>query len=309
MESQVATADEQFPNRSEDSILRRTSALTERFFKYIMVTPLTVLLLGIAMFPFLYALWLSLTNAKTINFRHPDFVGLSNYAYILTSPVFWKSLIITAIYVGIALTLEIVIGVGLAIAVDNAKKAQRWFVTFLVTPMLISTVMVGIMFKLEVDPSFGVIPYYLKAIGLNIQLIDSGHALMTMIFIDVWQWTSFIFLIAFAGLKALPAEPFEAARVYGSSSWYTLRHVTLPLLKPVLAIAIVFRLMDAFKAFDHIYILTSGGPGIATTTFSILTYNFAYKRDHFGKASAMAIILLIVIVIATKQILKRAKLK
>ena len=123
--------------------------------------------------------------------------------------------------------------------------------------MLISTVLGGIMFRLELNPSFGVIPYYLGKLGYTAQLLDADHALATTVLIDVWQWTSFIFLISFAGLKSLPGEPFEAARVYGANAWQTFRYVTLPLLKPVLMIAVIFRMMDAFKAlrsYLHAYV-------------------------------------------------------
>ncbi|KKL27068.1 hypothetical protein LCGC14_2388870, partial [marine sediment metagenome] len=176
-----------------------------------------------------------------------------------------------------------------------------------ITPMLISTVLSGIIFRLELNPQFGVITYYLKFIGGPENLLDTKHALITVMLIDVWQWTSFIFLISFAGLKSLPVEPFEAARVYGAKPWQTFWKVTLPLLKPVLMIAVIFRMMDAFKAFDHIYILTAGGPNFATTTFSVLAYNYAYTKDHFGMASAMAIIMLIVVILITKRMLKLAR--
>ncbi len=211
------------------------------------------------------------------------------------------------IYVAGVLLLEIALGLGLALLADKAAKGQKWYVTLLITPMLISTVLAGIMFRLELNSQFGVIPYYLGKIGIHAQLLDSRHALITTMLIDVWQWTSFIFLIAFAGLKALPVEPFEAAKVYGAKGWQTFRYVTFPLVKPVLMIAIIFRMMDAFKAFDHIYILTSGGPDFATTTFSVFAYNYAYKQDHFGMASAMAVILLIIVIIVTKRLLKLAK--
>jgi len=200
-----------------------------------------------------------------------------------------------------------VLGLALAMLAEKATRGQKWFVSLLITPMLISTVLAGIIFRMELNLQFGVIPYYLAKIGITANLLDTGHALMTMILIDVWQWTSFIFLIAFAGLKSLPVEPFEAARVYGANAWQTFRYVTLPLVKPVLMIAVIFRMMDAFKAFDHIYILTSGGPDFATTTFSVLAYNYAYTTDNFGMASAMAVVLLIIIIVITKRLLKIAK--
>ena len=280
---------------------------TDKYIKYIMIIPVTAILAAVAIYPFLFALRLSLTNAKTNNFQNPEWVGISNYVNILTSGRFWDSTLLTIIYVGVALSLEIVLGLGLAMLAEKATRGQKWYVSLLITPMLISTVLAGIIFRLELNQQFGVIPYYLGKLGITANLLDTGHAMMTMILIDVWQWTSFIFLIAFAGLKSLPVEPFEAARVYGATAWQTFRYVTLPLVKPVLMIAVIFRMMDAFKAFDHIYILTSGGPDFATTTFSVLAYNYAYTTDNFGMASAMAVVLLIIIIVITKRLLKIAK--
>jgi multiple sugar transport system permease protein len=286
---------------------RKVGGFVEKWFKYLMITPMTIILAGVAMYPFLFAVRLAFTNAKTMNIRNPDFAGLSNFASILTEGLFWKSAMLTIIYVVGALSLEIVIGLLLAILADRALRGQKWYVSLLITPMLISTVLAGIIFRLELNPQFGVITYYLKFIGGPENLLNTKHALTTVMLIDVWQWTSFIFLISFAGLKSLPVEPFEAARVYGAKTWQTFWKVTLPLLKPVLMIAIIFRMMDCFKAFDHIYILTSGGPDFATTTFSVLAYNYAYTKDHFGMASAMAIIILAVVILITKRLLKLAQ--
>jgi multiple sugar transport system permease protein len=286
---------------------KKSGGFVEKWFKYLMITPMTIILAGVAMYPFLFAVKLAFTNAKTMNIRNPDFAGLKNFAMILTAGLFWKSTVLTIIYVVGALSLEIVLGLFLAILADKALRGQKWYVSLLITPMLISTVLAGIIFRLELNPQFGVITYYLKFLGGPENLLDTGHALITVMLIDVWQWTSFIFLISFAGLKSLPVEPFEAARVYGAKTWQTFWKVTLPLLKPVLMIAVIFRMMDCFKAFDHIYILTSGGPNFATTTFSVLAYNYAYTKDHFGMASAMAIIMLAVVILITKRLLKLAK--
>jgi len=301
----ISTADQS--TSTVKSIRTGWGKFIEKYFKYLMIAPVTIILVAVAVYPFLFALRLSFTNARTINLRSPDWVGMSNYIEILGSLRFWQSTVLTMIYVGVALTLEVALGLFLALLVDRTTRGQKWYVSLLITPMLISTVLVGIVFRLELNSQFGVIPYYLSKIGLSASPLDTGQALMTMIFIDVWQWTAFVFLIAFAGLKSLPVEPFEAARVYGANMWQTFRHVTFPLLKPVLTIAIIFRMMDAFKAFDHIYILTSGGPDFATTTFSVLAYNYAYTTDNFGMASAMAIVLLIIIILFAKRLLKFAK--
>jgi multiple sugar transport system permease protein len=283
------------------------SRFVENTFKYLMITPMTIILAAISLYPFIFAVRLALTNARTINIHAPKWVGVNNFINILGSTRFWQSTVLTIVYVTSAIVLEVVLGLLLAILVDKLVKAQKWLVSLLITPMLISTILGGIIFRLELNPQFGVFSYYLKQLGLGGNWLDTRHALVSMIFIDVWQWTSFIFLIAFAGLKSLPVEPFEAARVYGAKPWQTFWMVTLPLVRPVLMIAVVFRLMDAFKAFDHIYIMTAGGPDFATTTWSVLAYNYAYTTDHFGRACAMAIILLVIVTLIVKQLLKLAK--
>ncbi len=283
------------------------SRFVERTFKYLMIVPMTVILAAISLYPFIFAVRLALTNASTINLMAPRFVWFKNFGDILISARFWQSTVLTVVYVVSAIVLEVALGLLLAILVDKLAKAQKWLVSLLITPMLISTILCGIIFRLQLNPQFGVISYYLNQLGLGGNWLDTHHALVSMIFIDVWQWTSFIFLIAFAGLKALPVEPFEAARVYGAKTWQTFWMVTLPLVRPVLTIAVVFRLMDAFKAFDHIYIMTAGGPDFATTTWSVLAYNYAYTSNHFGRACAMAIILLIIVTVVVKQLLKLAK--
>jgi multiple sugar transport system permease protein len=283
------------------------SRFVENTFKYLMITPMTIILVAISIYPFIFAVRLSLTNAGTMNLNAPKWVGVNNFINILGSSRFWESTVLTIVYVASALVLEIVLGLLLAILVDKVVKAQKWLVSLLITPMLISTILGGIIFRLELNPQFGVISYYLQQLGLGGNWLDTRHALVSVILIDVWQWTSFIFLIAFAGLKSLPVEPFEAARVYGAKQWQTFWMVTLPLVRPVLMVAVVFRLMDAFKAFDHIYIMTAGGPNFATTTWSVLAYNYAYTTDHFGRASAMAIILLVIVTLVVKQLLKIAK--
>lgn len=283
------------------------SRFVENTFKYLMIAPMTIILAAISLYPFVFAVRLALTNASTINLRAPNWVGLTNFITILGSSRFWQSTVLTIVYVASALVLEVVLGLLLAILVDRVGRAQKWLVSLLITPMLISTILCGIIFRLQLNPQFGVIAHYLGQLGLGSNWLDTRRALVSMIFIDVWQWTSFIFLIAFAGLKSLPVEPFEAARVYGAKAWQTFWRVTLPLVRPVLTIAIVFRLMDAFKAFDHIYIMTAGGPDFATTTWSVLAYNYAYTTNHFGRACAMAIILLVIVILIVKQLLKLAK--
>lgn len=282
----------------------RVSLFMEKSFKYWLIIPVMLAIIGVAIFPFLYSLYLSFTNAKTINFAHPDFVGLVNYWLLLKKGLFWYAIGLSISYVAITLAFETGIGLILALLADRVDKGSKVIVSLLFTPMLISTVFAGIIGRLTLNPTFGIFQYYWSRMGLPGHLLDRTRALFTICAIDIWQWTGFMFLILYAGLKSLPVEPFEAARVFKANGWQTFRYITLPLLRPVLIIAAIFRMMDSFKAFDHIYALTGGGPGNATTTLTILMYNIAYKADSFGLASALGILMLVIVVFATKALLR-----
>jgi len=285
--------------------INKFQVFLEKRFKWLMMIPVLIVIAGVALFPFFYSLYLSFTNASTVNFLHPNFVlPFHNYWLLLKSYIFWKTLFLTLSYVALTLTLEIIIGLFLAILCDRIIKGQRIIVSLLFTPMLISTVFAGIIFRLLMNPSFGVIEYITQKLGFTGFLLDVNNAFFTTVLIDVWQWTSFIFLIAFAGLRALPSEPFEAGKVFGATAFQTFRMITLPLLKPVLLIAIIFRMMDSFKAFDHIYALTSGGPGTVTTTLTVLVYKYAYQIDSFGMAAALGVLMLVIVIFATKGLLR-----
>jgi len=277
----------------------------EKGFKWWMMAPVLIVIVGVALFPFFYSFYLSFTKATTVSFLHPEFAPpFFNYWQILKSFIFWKTLFLTILYVILTLSLEVVIGLFLAVMCDRILKAQKIVVSLLFTPMLISSVFAGIIFRLLLNPSFGIVEYFTDKLGFMGYLLDAKNAFFTVVMVDVWQWTSFIFLIAFAGLRALPREPFEAGRVFGANTFQTFRMITLPLLRPVLLIAIIFRMMDSFKAFDHIYALTSGGPGTATTTLTILVYNYAYQIDSFGLAAALGILMLVIVIFATKGLLR-----
>jgi multiple sugar transport system permease protein len=275
----------------------------ERPFKYITIQPIALILIVVVIFPFLYAIFLSLTNAHVANFRHPKFVGLGNYASALFTWPLWKSLLRSIVYVIVTVSVETGLGLLIAVALNRKIGLKKLFVVLFILPMLISPVLVGIMFRLEGNFNFGVLQYFAtKWFGIQTNLYGPKLAYISMMLIDIWQWTSFMFLIIYAGLAALPQDPYEAAAVDGASAWQTFWTVTLPLLRPVLLIALIFRIMDSFKAFDHINLLTNGGPGDKTTTISVLIYKTAFENDKLGLACALSIIFLIVINLLVKRI-------
>jgi multiple sugar transport system permease protein len=275
----------------------------EKLFKYVTVQPIALILIVVVIFPFLYAIFLSLTNAHVANFRHPKMVWLGNYATALFTLSMWKAIFRSIVYVIFTVSLETGLGLLIAVALNRKVGAKKLFVVLFVLPMLISPVLVGIMFRLEGNFNFGILQYFAtKWFGIKTNLYGPKLAFLSMMLIDVWQWTSFMFLIIYAGIAALPQEPYEAAAVDGASAWQTFWTVTLPLLRPVLLIALIFRIMDSFKAFDHINLLTGGGPGDRTTTISVHIYKTAFENDKLGLACALSILFLVIINLVVKRI-------
>jgi multiple sugar transport system permease protein len=164
--------------------------------------------------------------------------------------------------------------------------------------MMLPTVVAGVVWRLMLNPNFGAVNGTLKGMGVNTDALtwtsSPNLAMISIIAVDVWQWTPFMFLILLAGLQAIPQEPYEAALIDGSSAWQTFRHVTLPLLKPAILVALLLRTMDLLRVFDQVFILTEGGPGFATETISLYIYRTAFRFSDFGYAAAMSFVLLVI---------------
>jgi multiple sugar transport system permease protein len=163
--------------------------------------------------------------------------------------------------------------------------------------MFITPIAVGLMFRFLLNSQLGVITKLTEAIGLRIDWFSAQNALLTLALIDVWQWTPFMLLLLLAGLEALPEEPFEAARVDGASAWQSFWHLTLPMLRPTLLAAIVIRMLDAFKVYEYVYAITRGGPGESTETIQYHIYRVGFLYYRLGEASAMAYVLIAVILV------------
>jgi multiple sugar transport system permease protein len=171
--------------------------------------------------------------------------------------------------------------------------------------MMMTPVAVSLVWKSMYNFSYGIVNYYLGFVGLQSPwLSQPWSALLAAIIVDVWQWTPFVVIIALAGLYSLPVDPFEAAEIDGASGWKKLRHITLPLLKPLLLVALLIRICDSFKIFDNIYVLTMGGPGLATEVLSLSIYkaNFFYRQ--VGKAAAMSLLMLVIAIIIAQLLIR-----
>ena len=249
-------------------------------------------LLSLSIYPLIYSVSVSLQQETSAGIEW----GFGNFARLASDNFFWTALAHTFVYAVAALACEFLLGLGLALLLNNQIRGRGLFRASLLVPMMLPSVVVAVVWRLLFNPNFGAINGTLKQLGIdteNLTWIASPRlALLSVIAVDVWQWTPFVFLVLLAGLQAIPQEPYEAALIDGSSRWQTFRHVTLPLLKPAILIVLLLRTMDLLRVFDQIFILTEGGPGFATETISLYIYRTAFRFFDFGYAAAMSFVLL-----------------
>ncbi len=267
---------------------------TDRRLAYLLVAPTVVVLVALSIYPLIHAVTLSLQVTSAGASRW----SLGNFARLFSDQFFLAALGHTLVYAASALTLEFFFGLGLAVLMNNQLRGRAFFRGALLAPMMLPTVVAGVVWRLMLNPNFGAVNGTLKAMGLNTTALtwtsSPRLAMLSVVAVDVWQWTPFMFLILLAGLQAIPQEPYEAALIDGSSAWQTFRHVTLPLLKPAILVALLLRTMDLLRVFDQVFILTEGGPGFATETISLYIYRTAFRFSDFGYAAAMSFVLLII---------------
>lgn len=264
---------------------------------YLYILPAIVFLLAFAAYPTIFGINISL---RTWILYYPQwgtpFVGLSNYFDILTSQQFQVALQLTLQYVVLSVILTFIIGFAEAYLLDRVSfRGKEIVTTLLIIPLTITPVVVGFSWKFMFKEDFGLITaWFLPSLGLKVPTILGSPTLSFwgVLIAEVWSQAPLVFLICTAGFNSLPKTPYEAAMLDGASSWQTLRSITLPLLQPVILIAILLRTIDAFKVFDTIWIMTTGGPGIATTTLNVLGYETAFESYNMGEASALGIIML-----------------
>jgi multiple sugar transport system permease protein len=267
---------------------------TDRRIAYVMVAPTVAVLVVLSIYPLIHSVTLSL---QVTSGGAPRW-SLGNFARLLSDQFFLAALGHTLVYAASALSLEFFLGLGLAVLMNNRLRGRGLFRAALLVPMMLPTVVAGVVWRLMLNPNFGAINGTLKGMGLNTAALtwtsSPRLAMLSVVAVDVWQWTPFMFLILLAGLQAIPQEPYEAALIDGSSAWQTFRHVTLPLLKPAILVALLLRTMDLLRVFDQVFILTEGGPGFATETISLYIYRTAFRFSDFGYAAAMSFVLLII---------------
>jgi multiple sugar transport system permease protein len=261
-----------------------------------LVIPAVAVMLLLTVYPTIYMLWISLHDWPIIPSLPRPFVGLDQYDYILSDPEFWNSLQVTFIYMACSITVEVVLGLGLALLLTTPHKIFRAFVLPFMLPVFVSPIVVGLIWRMMMGYDLGVLNYFLRSVGLDgvNWLGTSGNALASLVLIDAWQWTPFTILILRAGLDSLAHEPFEAAAIDGASRWQSFWHITLPLLRPVLMVVLLFRTLDAFKLFDIVFVVTRGGPGDATNVLAYNIWRTGFFENQLGYAAALSVIMVVI---------------
>lgn len=245
--------------------------------------------------PILYNLWLSLFDWTLLESDGPEqFVGFGNYAAILGSAEFRHALLVTFCFTLVAVALEFALGLSLALAVNRELHARRLLRTLLVAPVMATPIVVGLVFRVIWHAEFGVANWLLSLVGLGpvYWLSNPVPAFAAVAVAEIWHNTAFVFLVLLGGLQMLPADPYEAAEIDGARAWQQFLHITLPLLRPAILVALLFRMVFVIRLFDEVWALTRGGPQGATETISVLIYRAAFEQFRMGHAAALSVLLL-----------------
>ena len=282
------------------------SSFIERHLRLLFPLPALLFIALLMIFPILYTLMLSFTNWNLTSGTEMSFVGLRSYIRVLGEPRFLDAIWRTFYFTFVAVVAETFLGVTIALILNRAFVGKSLAKLLLLLPLVATPVAVGIVFNLFYDPTIGLANFVLKSLGLpqGLWISHADSVLPSLIIVDVWQWTPMITLIVLAGLAGLSDEPVEAARVDGASEWQILRHVTIPMVMPVILTAMILRLIDALKTFDIIFAMTGGGPGYASETLNILGFKYSFEYFRMGQSSVILVALFLIVFLCSLGIMK-----
>ena len=265
---------------------------------YFFILPSILILAFTSLYPICYSIYYSFFNWRWGNEK--DFVGISNYIFLLTDKDFWIIIKNTFVFAFFACLIEIIVGVLLAIYIDRIKYGSTIIRTLLLIPLMVSGISVTMLFKVILDNMFGIIPYFLSFIGIKSNFFGSyDAALPTIIGLDVWWQTSFVFIIVLAGFQSIPSEPIEAAKMDGATEWEVTRYIRLPMIRSLLFLVLIFRSIDTLKVFDIIWGTTGGGPGLATEALQTYAYRVAYSFLEMSKSMTVMVLFSVVVIFLT----------
>ncbi len=265
---------------------------------YFFILPAVAIMVAGLVYPVLQAFYLSLYDWKIgTKFEDAPFVGIRHFIRMVSDENVHESVWVTLRFGFWTITIEMFLGVALALLLEKPIRGASLFRTIFILPLMISPVVVGLIWRYLFDARIGWINYYLGKVGIEPQvwLGNADLAFFAIVFTDIWQWTPFIFIIVIAGLQALPSEILEASKIDGANWWQHILFVKLPMIRSILLIALLLRLIDVFRALEVMYILTGGGPGRATELLSLHIYNRAFETQQLGYASAISVLLILIV--------------
>lgn len=263
--------------------------------------PAIALMVAILGYPIVYAVHISFTEFDLRTFGPGSFVGLRNYVDVLNDYRFWQSLKVTLIYLVWALPIQIALGFAIAYLINAPWRGRSVIRALFIIPMVVAPVVAGGMWRMILDPLWGIMNYLLGFVGIGPfdWFGDPSLAMAAIVIIDTWRWTPFVVLIATAALLSLPKDVFEAAKIDGANWWGSFWHIGLPLLVPVLAATFIVRWLGAVKMFDIVLAATYGGPGKATSVVNLFIYEEAFRSLRFAESAAMAMVVLVLTMLIT----------
>ncbi|UCF92068.1 MAG: sugar ABC transporter permease [Desulfobacterales bacterium] len=275
-----------------------------KYLPYLIVMPALALTLPV-LYPFIQSIYYSMTTYSLTN-PHKVFIWFENYVWLFTDPEFWNSVRVSFVYAGCAVGIELLLGMLIAVLLNQETLLAKVLRPLLLMPLMIAPIIGTLMWKLMMSPEFGVLNYFLSFFGArNFQWASAaGTAVFSVVLIDVWMFTPFIALLLLAGLRSMPAPPFEAAMVDGASKWFIFKNLTLPMLMPFIIVAVVFRLIDSLRQFDIIFGLTKGGPGSTLMNFQVSAYTTAFTYTKVSDGTALMMINWIIVYVISMFLVK-----
>ncbi|MEN0088404.1 MAG: sugar ABC transporter permease [Pseudomonadota bacterium] len=277
-------------------------ARANRLTPYLFLAPALAVLVVALLYPICYMIYASFLRWNpSQRIGEAEFIGFDNYIDLLGDEAFLESTMVTLKFAFAVVSIEMILGVGLALLLDRNLRGMSVLRTIFILPMMIAPIVVGLMWRYMYHPSIGTFNATLESLGFGpIPWLTQGNwALTSVILADVWQWTPFIFILALAALQSLPRSAMEAARIDGATAWQTIWHIKLPLMMPVLIVTLLLRLIDAFKVLEVVLVLTNGGPGLSTEILSLRIFRTAQEFRELGTAAAMSNYLLIMLLVLT----------
>ncbi|WP_420333636.1 carbohydrate ABC transporter permease [Roseibium sp.] len=276
------------------------------------LAPLVAMLVVFTIYPLFYNIWLSFHEYAPFK-RRLVYVGTENWSTLVNDPRFWEALSVTFTYFFVLLAIQVVLGMIIALLLDSDEPGFGLLRGLLTLTLVIPPAITGMMFLLMEDPEFGVLTYLLETMGIlsgqDPILATSSTALAGVMLADIWQWTPFMVLIFLAGLRSLPQEPYEAAMLDGASALQTFRRITLPMMSKVIAVAVLIRGIDLFRAFDYMFVMTSGGPGTSTYTLSLYAWQQTFSFIKWGYGATLSLVSLVLILVIANLFIWIAKVR